>query len=90
MSIFFQEKRVCPPEHSTEGAVVLSADLADNLVHAPAIQVSIRQHLQPPATTHAHQAMVGGWAALYPRLRMWVSSPAAKQGWIKHLLSKAG
>jgi hypothetical protein len=29
------------PEHSTEGAVVLGANLCHNLVHAPAIQLTV-------------------------------------------------
>ena len=35
-----------PPEHSTEGAVVLGANLLHNLVHGPAVQLFIRHHLQ--------------------------------------------
>jgi hypothetical protein len=37
------------PEHSAEGAVVLGADLADDGVHGPAVQLLIGQNLEGDA-----------------------------------------
>ena len=35
-----------PPEHTAKRAVVLVADFANNSVHAPAVQLLVRQHRQ--------------------------------------------